>query len=408
VTVQIALRQNLWGGDYAVELNLPETWRTTVVRMAGDEKLLLSPVEYREAVSRLEAYLRGKKEICVLFDDLSRPTKTFAIVPYLLEVFEYCGIRDEQVRFLCALGTHGAHDNRAFRRKLGPEVLERFPVYNHNPYENCEFLGKTSLGTPVMVNREFLSCDGRIGISAFTPHMFCGFGGGAKIVMPGISHIDAMKHHHGTLLQNHREDVYGIGRYGGNPLLDDLRESARIAGLGAKIDVLVNSGGDATDIFAGDLEELYPYMLEKAPAHYSAKAPYKANIVIANAYGKANESSIALSLSESLLKDEGGDVVVLCDIEEGQVVHYLLGRFGTDTWGHLAFGERIKDSRMRRLFVYSRHKDLAGSFWFGKKEEILWFNNLSDLIDVLAKDYRGRNADVLVIPDATIQIVTPA
>ena len=60
------------------------------------------------------------------------------------------------MRFLCALGTHAPLDNAAFRRKLGEEVLERFPVYNHNPYENCEHLGQTRLGTPIMVNKEYL------------------------------------------------------------------------------------------------------------------------------------------------------------------------------------------------------------------------------------------------------------
>jgi lactate racemase len=401
--MKIELKHNLWNGAYDMSLDLPEAWKVSRLPMEGDAKPVLPAETLRQAILSLEPILKGKKEICVLFDDLTRQTPVFRFAPFLLELFERCGIRDEQVRFLCALGTHGAHDNVAFRKKLGDEVVERFPVYNHNPYEGCDEVGRTKLGTPVLVNREYLACDGKIAFGTFQPHMFCGFGGGYKILMPGISHIDVMTYHHGTLLKRHWDEVYGLGRYEGNPLLGDLKEFGRIAGLDAKIDVLVNTQAMVTDVYAGEPEGLYPYMLERAPSHYRTPVPGRADIVFANAYGKGNEASIALGTSEALLKDEGGDIVVLCDIDEGQVVHYLLGRFGKDLWGRLAFGIREKDKRVKRIFIYSRHKDLAGSCWFGKPEELFWYSDLESIVRRLEDDYRGRDVTAFVLPDATIQ-----
>lgn len=95
--------------------------------------------------------------------------------------------------------------------------------------------------------------------------------------------------------------------------------------------------------------------------------------------------------------------MLLCDVPEGQVVHYLLGRFGKDTWGRLAFGERVMSPKTRRLFLYSRSKDLQGSFWFGPGKHLTWCNDLPALVESLEKDYRGRTPTVFVVPDGTIQ-----
>ena len=368
--MEFTVKHDLWGNERDLSISLPDRWNATVLPMEGDSKPVLGPDDFRKAVAPLAAMLKGKKEVCVLFDDLSRPTRAYRVLPFLLELFDKAGIRDEQARFICALGTHGALDNVAFRKKLGQEILERFPVYNHNPYENCEYLGKTALGTPIMVNKEYLSCDLRIGIGSFVPHGFCGYGGGYKIVFPAISHIDAIEYHHGQLLTKYRDSCFGLGRCTNNPLLDDMKEYGRIARLDAKIDFLVNSRAEVVDAYAGHPDTLYDYMIPKAASHYRTEAPYKADVVFTNAFSKANEASIALSIGEALLKDEGGCVILLCDIDGGQVVHYLLGRFGKDLWGRLAWGERQHSEKVKKMFIYSRHRDVANEYWFGNRERI--------------------------------------
>jgi nickel-dependent lactate racemase len=375
--------------------------------MNGDEKPILGAEEYRRALSRLEALIHGKKEICILFDDISRPTKAWQIIPYILEIFERRGVRDEQVRFICALGTHAPLDNSAFRKKLGDEVMERFPVYNHNPYENCDYRGRTRLGTPVMVNREFLSCDLRLGIGALVPHSFCGIGGGYKIVMPGVSHIDAITHHHGTLMKEHPEAA-GIGNHAGNVLFEDVKESGRICGLHAKIDVLVNSRADTVGLFVGRPEDVNGPAINEMLTHYTSTAKAGADVVFVNAHSKANEVAIAVSLGESLLKEEGGTVVVLADVAAGQVVHYLFGRFGRETWGRLGLGERTKSKKSLKVMVYSRYRDMAGAFWFGKAEDVVWFRDMAQLVKTLDDESSGKPLRALVIQDATVQIVKRA
>ena len=60
-----------------------------MLRMKGDSKSVLEDEAYRKALAPLEAVLKGKKEICILFDDLSRPTRAYRTSrPHLIELFE--------------------------------------------------------------------------------------------------------------------------------------------------------------------------------------------------------------------------------------------------------------------------------------------------------------------------------
>ncbi len=403
--MKIQLPHNLWNSDHGLTLETPRHWDVELLSMEGDGKQVIGPEDYRTAFRPLLPLMKGKREVCVLFDDLSRPTRAYEIVPHLLEALEKAGIRDEQVRFLCALGTHSPHNNTDLRKKLGNEVLERFPVYNHNCYERCAAIGKTALGTPVAINREYLSCDLRIGIGSFIPHQFCGFSGGYKIVFPGIAHIDAIEYHHGLLLQENWDSCWGLGNYSCNAILSDIREAGRMSELDIKIDVFVNSAARATDVFAAYPDALYPAMIEGALAHYRTKVSGEFDIVFANTYGKANEAIIAVSIAEQLLSRQGGYIVLLCDIDGGQVIHNLMGRFGKDLWGRLARGERQKQERLRRLFLVSRYKDRAGSFWFGADKDITWVNDLGALISELDREYDGKKVRAAVIPDGTVQMM---
>lgn len=408
--MEIGLRHNLWDGGGGVRFNLPDNWRVSILEMNGDRKQVMNRDDIRHTVLSvapiIKDRIKNKGEVCIVFDDLSRPTRAYEIIPYLIELFDSLHIRDEQIRFLCGLGTHAAMGNSGFRKKLGEEILERFPVYNHNPYENCEYLGKTRLGTPIMVNKEYMSCDLRIGIGSFTPHAFCGYGGGYKIVMPAISHIDSIEYHHGVLLQRYKESCFCLGKYKDNPLFNDIIECGRTAGLDIKIDCLINTDAMITDIYAGGPDGVYDYMLAMAPTHYSTSAPYKADIVIANSLSKASEAVISLSVAESLLKETGGDIVLICDVPEGQIVHYLFGRFGKNTWGRLPYGVRKKSDMVRNVFIYSQYRDIANEFWFGIDEKIHWLRDMDEIIRILDGEYKDRMPDVLIMPDATIQTIS--
>ena len=108
---------------------------------------------------------------------------------------ERAGIGDGQIRFVCALGSHGALTRPDFVKKLGEEVVSRFPVFNHNLVGNCTLVGTTSLGTELYINSEVVGCDYKIAIGSRASRS-AGFGGGAKIILPGVASFETIRAMH--------------------------------------------------------------------------------------------------------------------------------------------------------------------------------------------------------------------
>ncbi|MDP2951861.1 MAG: lactate racemase domain-containing protein, partial [Chloroflexota bacterium] len=186
----IRVPQLPWFGDTELELKVPVSWEVIPCLMRGHNLPPLSRDKVREAflqpigTPRLRELARDKREVVVIFDDMARPTKVAEMVPFVLEELREGGIEESGIRFVVGLGAHAAMRRFDFVKKLGEEVAQRFPIYNHNPYENCTPLGQTSRGTPVSINSEVMSCDLKIAIGCIVPHPGAGFGGGAKLICP--------------------------------------------------------------------------------------------------------------------------------------------------------------------------------------------------------------------------------
>jgi len=361
----IKVPELLWYENSELELSFPQSWEVIPCHMMGHNRHKLSAAEMRKGFSKpigsesIREMAKGRREVAILFDDLSRPTRASEIIPFILEELEAAGIGDEQVRFIAALGAHGAHTNIDFQRKLGEEIMERFPVYNHNPFDNCTFLGKTRLGTPLAINSEVMACDLKIGIGCICPHGFSGYGGGGKILMPGVASMEAISFNHATLLKAPR-DLWGPGKFEGNVFREDIEEATRMGGLTIKVDVVVNGRGETVGLFVGDPILGHIEGVKLAKTVYATQAPPKADVVVINNYSKANEATIGIEMAARSLKEGGGDLVLIANTPEGQVVHYLFGNFGRVHKGGPLSLQPSLPSVVDRFILFSPYGDKAG------------------------------------------------
>ena len=404
--MKIKIPQSLWYDNTEMELSFPPSWSIFFCPMKGGERKKLSPEEMEKAFvhpigsKTIQELAEGKKQVAILFDDMARPTPVYAIIPSVIRALEKAGISDQQIRLIAALGAHGAHTANDFRKKLGQEILDRFHVYNHNPFDYCSYLGKTSRGTPLSVNREVMACDLKIGIGSIVPHSYSGFGGGGKIVLPGVSHIDSIAYNHGTIVRDHPECV-GLGRIEGNVPRLDIEEAAKMAGLDVKIDAVLNLHGEITALFVGDPILEHREGMRLAKEVYSTIPAKNMDIVVVNAYSKANECAIAPFIGIPSLKEEGGDLVIIANEPGGQVVHYLFGEFGMCGEGEFQLPLPIPD-KVKRLIILSPFKDHVGACFFKKVPSVLWAKTWEEVLDLLRPEW-GNKANVAIYPDGTIQ-----
>ncbi len=406
----IKVPQHLWYGKTEMELRFPSTWTVHYCPMKGGERKKLAPEEMEKAFFRpigtkpISELAKGKREVVILFDDLARPTPVYEIVPFVLRELERAGISDGQIRFIAALGAHGAHTANDFRKKLGEEVLDRFPVYNHHAFDFCTYVGKTSRGTPLSINKEVMACDLKIGIGSIVPHAFSGFGGGGKILLPGVAHIDSIAYNHGPLVKNHPGSV-GLGKIEGNVPRLDIEEAAKMAGLDMKIDALINLRGEITDLFVGDPILEHRAGTRQAMGVYATTPAQGMDVAVVNSYAKPNECAVAPFLGIPSLKEEGGDLVVISNEPGGQVVHYLFGEFGRCGEGRLRLPQPLP-TKVKRFIILSPFKDHAGACFFGDVSAIQWVKTWEEVLDLLRSRW-GARANVAVYPDGTIQYFGP-
>ncbi|MCL6611967.1 MAG: lactate racemase domain-containing protein [Peptococcaceae bacterium] len=411
----IKLPQGAWFEEKEIELRFPDGWEIEVCGSPSDGMGPLSDAEIKKALASpvgtgtLAELAAGKKDICILFDDLSRGTRVYELVPHVLEELAGAGIRDDQIRFICALGNHGAHTMAEFAKKLGRETVARFPVFNHNPYENCQHLGQTSRGTPVAVNAEVMKCDLKIGIGCITPHPFNGFGGGGKILFPGVCSAETVLGNHvlsaSALMGSGLNPVDGLGRFEGNIMREEMEEVCRMAGLDFIVNVLVNNRCETVDLVAGHPIGAHYAGVEKAKKIYGTRFVPDADVVVANANFKACEAFIAMLFAIKSLKP-GGDAVVITHTPMGQIPHYLLGAFGKYIGGRLWNPNRgAMTAGLGRIIMFSPYRCRTDEDWFGGYGRVQWAAVWEDVIDLL-KD-RGPGTRVNVFTDGTIQYYLP-
>ncbi|HJX12745.1 MAG TPA: lactate racemase domain-containing protein, partial [Dehalococcoidales bacterium] len=404
---RIKLPQLAWHGQKELDLDLPPGWRVDVCRMAGHDRPALKPAEIGKAVARppglppLREYARGKKEVVVIFDDMTRVTRAADIVPHVLAELAAAGIADGQVRFIAAVGCHGAMSRLDFVKKLGEDVLARFPVYNHDPFANCVEVGTTTAGTKVLINAEVMRCDLKIAVGSIVPHIMAGFGGGSKIILPGVAAYDTIVALHRPRKGKFSATVSGMGAIGDNPRRRDIDEAAALAGLDIKIDAIVNSRGETAAVYAGRPSEAFAAGLADARKHYLTPVARDKDIVIANTFAKANEAVSGLLIAFPALSRRGGDVVLIANAPEGQITHYLMGPFGQTIGG--LYQLRLKPpENVRRLIIYTEYPELSSLGYLEDTDRIVTASKWRDVLRLLREGH-GDGASVAIYPNADIQ-----
>jgi nickel-dependent lactate racemase len=404
--MKISLPQLLWYGNTTLDIEMPDNWEVEICPMRGARRAPLT-VEQMEAAMQnpigsptIKELARGKKSAVILFDDMTRPTRTYEIAPMVLQELMAGGIAEEDITFVCALGTHGALTQNEFRKKLGAEIIRRFRVFNHNIYENCVEVGTTSRGTRMLVNREVMEADLRVGIGCVTAHAQVGFSGGGKIILPGVAHVDSITHYHLDVEAMDKGST-GLGNFDNNVMRFDIEEAARLANLDFKVDVIVNERGATTALFAGDFLEAHKEAIKLAKDVYATEPrPRDRDLIISNAFAKPNEMTIGIVLGAMALENISGTLVIIANSPEGQVVHYLLGRFGRSYGGRQYPVGSVPPSI--NLIIMAPHLDKNFGDWVANPEVITFTTDWDETMKLLGNSLKGGTR-VSVLPNATMQ-----
>ncbi len=404
---KISIPSGLWYENREWDVSFPDRWEVDNLNPPGFDHSGLTPEQIREKIDdpiegpRLEEMAKSKKEAVIVFDDMTRPTPVKNIAPFVLESLHRAGMKRDQIRFIWALGAHGPYDMTKARKKLGDQIVENYAIYNHDPFQNTVHVGRTPGGVELSFNREFMRCDLKIGIGCVTPHVHVGFGGGAKIVLPGVAGIETINQFHSQL---HRDrSRTGLGNFSNNIMRAECDAAGDAAGLDFKVDCLLNRRGEITHLYAGPFRATHATGAKEGYIHYGIPYSTGYDLAVCNAYAKSTESAIALLLALKLLKPVQGVAVLISEAPEGQVPHYVMRAWGSDYGGHhySPRPKRISQGLMKKLIIMAPHPDRTCLDLVCHVDDAIMVKTWAEVLELIEKEFPDQ-AKVVVVQDGTM------
>ena len=266
----------------------------------------------------LRDVVQSHDTVAVVFSDLTRPQPRDRMLPVLLD--EISHIPRSQIVLINALGTHRPNTPDELAGMLGREIAAGYRIVQHDAWANdLTPVGRTSFGHDVAVNREYMRASVRILTGFIEPHLFAGFSGGPKAVLPGIVNQGAVLGNHDARMIGDPRATWGITS--GNPVWEEMRDAALLTSPTFLLNVTLNRDKEITAVFAGDMLQAHAAGMEFASRAAMVPVPKLFDIVITSNSGYPLDLNLyqavkGMSAAAQVVKP-GGSILVAAECWDG-------------------------------------------------------------------------------------------
>jgi lactate racemase len=272
----------------------------------------------------LRALARPGMRVVIAFTDATRACPDRLLIEPLLAELNAAGVRDQDVTLLCAVGMHRASTPEEKLAKLGPELLRRCRVVDHDARDAAGLvdLGTTAGGVPLSVSRLAYQADLLLATGVVEPHQYAGYSGGAKTLSVGAAGEAMIAHTHGPAMVEHPR--VRLGRIAGNPFREAVNEAGLRAGLRFVVNVVLDEEQRVVGLRAGDPVAAFEELVALARGIYEAPVPHQFDAAIggvgfpkdANLY-QASRGASYLHFAPTPVVRPGGLIVIPARCQEG-------------------------------------------------------------------------------------------
>lgn len=309
-----AMKVNLAYGKRGLQLELPDKYNIDNIEPKWTESVNDQQLAITEALLNpigsppLKEIITPGDKIAIVFSDITRATPYHIIVPALLEQLKI--VPNENICFFCATGTHRSATQEELVKILGENVVKNYEIIQNDANDPGlhKYVGTTTSGNKIFLNKKILSYDLKILTGFIEPHIFAGFSGGGKALIPGMAAVDSIKYNHSIQKLSSDNVTWGITY--GNPLWEEIMEVAEFVPNLFLLNIALNKNKDITKVFAGDLRTAHKAGCEyvKESAMVAVKEPY--DIIITSNSGFPLDLNIyqtvkGMSAAAQIVKKDG-------------------------------------------------------------------------------------------------------
>ncbi len=246
-------------------------------------------------------------------------------LPWLIEALQKKGTDKKNITFYIAYGTHSPQTDEESLNGYG-EVFNSFRFVHHNcdDIQAMVNLGETKRGTPVMVRRDILDSSLLISFGAISHHYFAGYGGGRKLLFPGLADRKSIYHNHGLFLDRVNEMLQPVcqpGNLEGNPIAEDLKEINDLMPPNISIHGILNSRGELCKLLIGKDFNDFLKACKEHDMHFRSGINKEFDMVIASCGGFPKDINFiqahkSLHYAAAFVKD-GGRLILFSECVDG-------------------------------------------------------------------------------------------
>ncbi|HAY38978.1 MAG TPA: hypothetical protein DCY53_06310 [Desulfobacteraceae bacterium] len=277
--------------------------------------------------------------------------------------------------------------------------------------------GKTSRGTSVLIRRDIVETGFLITFGAISHHYFAGYGGGRKLIFPGLGQKASIYHNHGLFLDRERQTLSPCCQSGvldKNPLAEDLAEFETFCPADLAIHGILDSRGQVCDLLPGVGTDHFRNACAEHGKHCEVAIARDYDLVIASCGGYPKDINFIQSHKTiehaSKFVGNNGVLIILAECQDGVGSKTFLPWFEMGNWknafdrlaqnyegnGGTALTMMSKSERIRILMVTTLGDSVCKTIGIEKIS--------MDQVKFLVKQSTGS---VAAIPNGGILVRTP-
>jgi lactate racemase len=279
--------------------------------------------------------------------------------PFVSKLISMIEPKTDDIKIIFAGGTHTPSEPDFMQTVLGEDLYKRYQKSIKvssvkNPSSKYEWIGVTSRGTPVELNKELFDRDLLVSTLNVQPHYFAGFEGGAKALLPGCSGLKTITTNHSYVIGNPSCKELAIK---GNPLREDMNEVPGVLKESMKIehrifDFVLNQDGSMVKAAYGDPNMAHQQLAENfsSRAHSVKSTPSPLVITVAdgpagkNLYQALKAASFAANLTVPGSQPKS-TVILVAGLENG--IGSDAFKSEMELYGHMESDKIIEDLKKR-------------------------------------------------------------
>lgn len=320
-------------GRELVSVEMPD--KAVVITHREPEKCIDKQEFLKQMTDLLPSDNNHYNNIAIVVSDKTRLCAYPLFLPWLTEILEKKGAGPANITFYIAYGTHARQTDDECRNAYGP-VYNSYRFIHHDCGDDSLFeeSGSTSRGTPVTIRKDIIASSLVITFGAISHHYFAGFGGGRKMLFPGLAARKAIYHNHGLFLDRTKcglAEGCQPGKLTGNPVADDLFEIEDKMPERISIHAILNSSGEVCRLITGSSREDFLKACEVHDSCFCHAGEEQFDLVIASSGGYPKDINFiqahkSVHNASAFVKD-GGRLIIMSECADGIGSDYFLKYF---------------------------------------------------------------------------------